>query len=127
MSERVFLDEGGVKVTQARFLVPGKTYTMSGVTSVENLKKNPSRKGPIFLIMWGFLMTMLGFWGKRVETWVTGLLMLAGGVAWLLQQKPTFWVVLSSASGEAKALSSKDGQWVSRLVAALNDAIVARG
>lgn len=34
MSEKVFLDEGEVKVTQARFIVPAQTYAMAGITSV---------------------------------------------------------------------------------------------
>lgn len=127
MTERVFLDEGGVKVTQARFIVPAKTYTMAGVTSIGSHKENPSRKGPIILIVIGFMVAMVGFSVKSAGSGITGLLMLGGGVAWLLLQKPTFWVVLHSASGESRALGNKDGQWISRVVAALNDAVVARG
>ena len=127
MAERVFFDEGGVKVTQARFIVPSQTYAMSGVTSVGSLKESPSRRGPIILIIIGFFMAVIRFSAKFAAGGVIGLLMLAGGVAWLWLQKATFWVVLHSASGEARALSSKDGAWVLRVVNAINDAIVARG
>jgi hypothetical protein len=44
MAERTFLDEGGVTVTNARFVVPVQTYAMSGITSVKSLKHTPSIK-----------------------------------------------------------------------------------
>ncbi len=126
MSEKVFLDEGGVKVTQARFIVPAQTYAMSGITSVASLKQDPSRKGPIIVVIIGLFATFGGF-SASAAAGVIGLLVLAAGIAWLLLQKPTYYVVLHSASGESRALKSNNGEWIARVVTALNDAIVARG
>jgi hypothetical protein len=50
-----FLNEGGVTVTNARFVVPAQTYAMSGVTSVKSLKHTPSIKGPVILCIIGLL------------------------------------------------------------------------
>jgi hypothetical protein len=122
MAEQSFLDEGGVTVTNSRFIVSGQTYAMSGITSVKALTRKPSRKGPIILVAIGLLAMLAG-----KEAVVVGLLFLAGGTVWWILHKPTYIVVLHSASGEAEALTSKDGGFISRAVNALNQAIVARG
>ncbi|TXH03234.1 MAG: QacE [Nevskiaceae bacterium] len=121
-TEKTFLSEGGVTVTNTRFIVPSQTYAMSGITSVKSFEETPSRKGPIILIAIG-LLAMLG--GK--DSIVVALLFLAGGIAWWVLKKAKYHVLLSSASGEAKALSSPDQAWIGRVVGALNDAIVHRG
>jgi proline racemase len=122
MEEKSFFTQGGVSVTNARFIAHGQTYAMSGVTSVKQFRQDPSRKGPIILGVIGLLAMAGG--GKAV---FVALLLLAGAVAWWLSQKPEFSVLLSSASGEAKALTSRDGKFISDVVNALNDAIVHRG
>lgn len=119
MTEQTFFDEGGVTVTNARFIVPSQTYAMSGVTSVKSLRRNPSRKGSIVLIVLG----LLAMW---IDIFV-GLLIIGGGVIWWVVSKPLYAIVLSSASGEAEVFSSMDATFISRIVNALNEAIVARG
>ena len=122
MAEQTFLNENGVTVTNSRFLVPGQTYAMSGVTSVKSVRHNPSRKGPIICIVIGLLCLAGG------KTTIAGaILFLAIGVTWWILVKPKFSVLLHSASGEAEALTSKDEAFITRTVAALNEAIVVRG
>jgi Family of unknown function (DUF6232) len=95
---------------------------MSGITSVKSFRQAPSRKGPIVLGIASLVVMATG--GNAV---FIGLLGIAAAVAWWYFLKPEFSVLLSSASGEAKALSSKDGEFISKVVNALNDAIVHRG
>ncbi|MDO8971871.1 MAG: DUF6232 family protein, partial [Saprospiraceae bacterium] len=109
MEEKTFLSEGGVTVTNARFIVPAQTYAMSGITSVKSFEETPSRKGAIILVVIGVLAF---FAGK--EAIVIGVLALAGGIAWWVLKKSMYHVLLSSASGESKALSSKDPGWIGR-------------
>lgn len=45
MAEKTFLDEGGVTVTNARFVVPAQTYAMSEITSVKSLDEAIISKG----------------------------------------------------------------------------------
>jgi hypothetical protein len=82
----------------------------------------PSRKGPIILAVIGALVL---FAGK--EAVIVALLLIAGGVAWWFRAKPEYVVLLHSASGEQEALTSKDHTFVSKVVNALNQAIVSRG
>ncbi len=50
MEEKIFLNEGGVIVTSARFVVPSQTYAMSGVTSVKSYeeKSHLQQRPPYF-------------------------------------------------------------------------------
>ncbi|TLU87604.1 MAG: QacE [Chlorobium sp.] len=126
--EKSFFNEGGVSVTNARFMAQGQTYAMSGITSVKSFREDPSHKGPIILGIIGVLGTLGAFSSNSVGNGIVmTLLFIGGAVAWWMYQKPAFSVLLNSASGEAKALTSKDGQFISHVVNALNDAIVHRG
>ena len=122
MEEKSFFNEGGGSVTNARFIAQGQTYAMSGITSVKSFRQDPSRKGPIILGIVGLLIMTGG--GSAI---IVGLLFIAGAAAWWFLPQPEFSVLLSSASGEVKALASKDGQFITSVVNALNDAIVHRG
>lgn len=118
-AETVFLEESGVKVTNARFVVFGKTHALSGITSVSSYKISPSRKGPIVLILLGILSAAMikGY----------AIIFIALGIVWWIMQKNTYKVHMESASGSFDALDSKDEDFIDRVVNALNDAIIHRG
>jgi hypothetical protein len=123
MEEKTFFDSGGVTVTNARFVVHGQTYAMQSVTSIKGGKKGPPRVGPIVVGVLG--LVAFSSWG--VGGVVLGLCLLAIAVYWWIQQKPTLIVLLSSASGEAQALSSNDAPYIQQIIGALNDALIHRG
>jgi len=116
--EKVFFDEQGVKVTNARFVTFGKTHSMSGVTAVSAYVINPNRKPPIILAVVGIIIVIFHWMGA---------LLIAGAAAWWFLQKKNYSVVLSSASGNEDALTDKNEDFIQRAVTALNDAIVYRG
>ncbi|MGB5158067.1 MAG: DUF6232 family protein [Desulfobacterales bacterium] len=120
--EQIFLNENGVSVSNSRMMYEGQTHAMSGITSVKSFENKPSRKGPIILIVIGIL-ALAG--GKN--TIIGALIFLGGGIAWWIAQKAEYSVLLTSASGEAKAYTSKDGDFVRKIVNAVNEAIVHRG
>lgn len=123
MEEKSFFNQGDVSVTNARFIVNGQTYAMNGVTSVKTGRKNPSRLGPIILGISG-----LGVIGSEsAGSFIFGGAMIALAIFWWIRQKPEFSVVLSSASGEAQALTSKDVPFINGVIEALNNAIIHRG
>jgi hypothetical protein len=131
MAEQTFFNEGGVLVTNARFVSQGQTHAISGITSVKRVKTEPSKKGPVILIVIAILAILgaIGSGGasKDVGTVIFMVLLLIGGIAWFLALKPTFYVVLSSASGEQKAHYCKDVGAIEKIVEAINNAIIARG
>jgi hypothetical protein len=122
MAEQTFFNDAGITVTNARFITTGQTYAMSGVTSVKNLRRDPKRLGPIILAVVGLLMLLGGS-----SMLLFGLLLVAGGVAWWILDKPKYIVSLTTSSGEAEATWSKNRDFIEKIVAAVNEAIVHRG
>lgn len=122
MEETTFFNDGGLTVTNSRFVVPGQTYAMSGVTSIRTEEYPPSRKWPSIITGLGLLLVLGG-----KDTIIAALILIAIGVVWWRSQKTTYRIVLSSASGETDAFTSADEKYVDNLVNALNDAIVSRG
>lgn len=120
-NEKVYFDEGGVKVTNSRFIVPSQTYAMSGITSVKSVYTQPI-KGPVILGILGLIMLFVGNTGALIF----GALLIAGAILWFIKGKKHF-VLLSSSSGEAEALSSSNAAYIGKIVSALNEAIVERG
>lgn len=120
--ETTFLNEEGVRVTNTRFILPKQTFAMSGITSVQSGEDKPSKTGPVLFLIIG---TLALFGGN--DSLVFAIIMLAVGGLWLFSLKTTYHVLLQTASGEAKALSSTNGAWVSKVVHAFNESIVHRG
>ena len=123
MEEKVFFDQAGVKVTNARFIVNSQTYAMNGVTSVKSHVTPPDRKGPLIALAIGIIILLAADGAGKL----LGLGIAALGAWMLFQQKDTHAVFLSSASGEVKALANQDGDYIGGVVGALNQALVYRG
>lgn len=119
MEEQTFLNEGSVTVTNARFIVPSQTFAMAGITSVKNSEEPPKRSYPVICGIIGFLCL------SGAPVFGIGLLIVA--VVWWIGQKSNYHVLLATAGGEMKALSSTDGAFISKVVTAINEAMVARG
>jgi len=118
--EKTFFEYGEVKVTNARFIVPSQTYAMSGITSVKFFTEKPSLLWPIV----AFLIAILIGVGDG-NIWSVGIPVIIGVV--LLLRKATHHAVLSSASGETRALNSKNKEFIANVIKALNQSIVSRG
>lgn len=123
MEEKVFFNQGGVSVSNARFIVNGQTYAMNAVTSVKQAADEPARGGPIIIGLLGLLLCLPG----TKEMIAMGAIMLITAVVWGLNQKAEYMVVLHTSAGESQALKSNDKAHVEAVVAALNQSIVHRG
>jgi predicted histidine transporter YuiF (NhaC family) len=126
MQEETFLNEAGVQVTNDRFVVPGQTYALSGVTSVAMHVRKPKRIGPILLFIIGFFCLMGGFSGST-GAFIAALVFIGLGILLWISNPTKYVVRLMTASGESDALPSKDAGLVKRIVEALNNAIIHRG
>lgn len=147
MKEQIFLSDHRVKVTNARLMVKGETYSMAGIISVKS-GVIPGAKGEktyslmekikivfcSFLILGGFSQVCLLFGG-----WLFNLISLVSLALMALviyvvvcakdgeDEPPTYTVSLRTASGELRALENQDRDFVEKVIKAINDAIVARG
>lgn len=119
MEETVVFEEGNVKVTNTRFIVEGQTYAMNGVTSVKRFEKKPPRIIPVMVGIVG-LAAMAG-------SIIVGIVILAAAYGIWTIQKEEYSVLLSTSSGAAQALTSKDRAYIERVISSLNEAIINRG
>ena len=118
MEEQVFFNHDGVKVTNARFIVDGHTYSVRNITSTVALTR--AQKW-----MWAAVCVFMAvalFW---TDIWITvGFLMSAG--LFLYFGRPMHYVHLKTASGEVQATQSRDLTYVRKVVEALNEAIISQ-
>jgi hypothetical protein len=124
MAEQTFLNERGITVTNARFIIGSQTHAMSAVTSVKTLRHTQSRSSAVVLGVISLIVTLAG---KGTIVGGIGLVFFAVSVLWFMARRTKYAVVLNSASGEAEVLSSKDAAFIQRVGMAVNEAIVARG
>ncbi|PQV51004.1 DUF6232 family protein [Paraburkholderia sp. BL21I4N1] len=121
-SETVFLNLDNVKVTNARFVVPGQTFAMSGITSIGHREKGSSRTGGIALALLAAVVALA--WPALRPL---AALMFVAGIIWTVRARGRYDVILHTAAGEVPAFSSSDSAIVQQVVAALNEAIIFRG
>lgn len=127
-AEHILFESPGVMVSNTRFRVNEQTYAINGVTSVQAVIETPSMKGPLILGAVGIVFVVGGLAGPQpVGAVVMAVIILVLAVFWSTRLKPTYTVVLHVASGEVKALSSKDSPYIRSIVDALNNAIIHRG
>ena len=125
MEEREFFSSDNVYVSLTRFVAFGKTYAMSGVTSVAAAEVKPNHSGSTTIIGLGAVCCLIGL--SSPTFFVIGLLLIAAG--WFVRKSktPDYFVTLTTSAGHVQAVHSKDREYIASIVQALNDCIVARG
>lgn len=121
-SEKVFYKDINVTVTQSRLIVGNQTYAMRNISSVSNYEISKSRLFPILAIIVGIIVLIVNSGGS-----IWGWICLIGGIGLLFLIKNDFAVRISSNAGEANTLTSKDTNYIQKVVNAINDAIIHRG
>jgi hypothetical protein len=121
MDEKTFYQDSDVMVTQSRFIVGGKTYAMRNISSVHVGKIEPSRVGAGLLLLFGMLLCFSD------SSRAVGIVLVVLSAVWLFLLKNKYAVRISSNSGEANSLVSKNQSYISQIVAAVNDAMVYKG
>jgi hypothetical protein len=134
VGEQYLFNEDGVTVTRQRFVLPWQTYALAQVSSVRQVKESPKYGIPAFVlfigVLWIFAREALAHIMSTAEgsQLALGILISVIGLGLSFVMKPRYIVLVVTSSGtNSVALSSKDRELVTRLVTALNDAIVARG
>lgn len=133
-SEQIFLDSSDTYVSNTKVILAGTTYATANITSVSKHFTPASRGCAVLLILIGGLMTFGSLGAVFSKDAGSGIVMFlicaaltAAAVAWFRSLKPTFHVVLASASGERRGLSSKDQDYIDEVIHAITNAITHRG
>lgn len=132
--EQLLLEEQGVIVTDARIVVPGRTYAVAHVTSVATARVQAGLLGPALVFAVGVLVSVLAFNGLaygRASMGAAFLVILALGLlggAVLLRVAPwrPYLLLLHTAGGEREVLSHRDRAFVRRVKGAVSEALVLR-
>lgn len=119
MNEQKIFENGDVVVTDKRFIVGGRTYSVANITSVRALERTPNRIIPIIIVVLG-LLTISRLQGGAI-------FLIALGALWLFLAKKSYHVGVTTAAGEVQALTTRDEQLVTEVVQALNRAITMQG
>lgn len=123
------MQEGGITVTKTRFVAGAQIYALSGITSVRGVEIEPSRAGPITVVGSGLCLLGLAYAAETNIVVFLIVFLITAAIAgfWWVKQKPSFAVVCTTAGGEVTALTSGDKLFVSRVIEAITQAIIARG
>jgi hypothetical protein len=119
MSERVILEEAGVKVTETHFEVPGARYPLREIRSVDRERVPPAATGPVLMVVCGVLSLLAVAGDSPVVGGLLGVALLAGAAGWWWRKQPTFALRLQTAAGEVTPFESRDEQIVNRIAVAL--------
>lgn len=133
--ETAFLNDRGLVITKTRFIVGVQTYSVSNITSVLPIQIDPSRVGPLVALLFAVLAGLIGIAmvrdtetvGGGIVFLIAAALSLALSIFLFIKIKAKYAIVISSSAGEIQAYVSPDANFIWRAVAALNDAIAARG
>ena len=117
--DEVLFSESGILVSKTRFVVDSQTFALANISSVRGVETPPSRGAPILFIFVGLALLAASV--------LLGIIVIVGCITWLCLQKSTFSVVLTAAGGEVNAYSSGNRAFISRVIQAVTEAIVARG
>lgn len=127
--ENIYVDNY-VSVKTARIIISGTTYALRNITSVRMTVTPADQRAATVLIIIGVigLLGSVAAFGNDVGCGVVVLLgggaMVAGGIIAALKAKPSYDVTIASSAGEIRALTSKNKDYISKIVAAINEAFV---
>jgi Na+/H+ antiporter NhaD/arsenite permease-like protein len=130
MAEESIYADDNVSITTARIVVSGTTYALRNITSVRMTDTNPSKIGPIVCLILGLIILAMGLVaftqsaGEGFMFSLAGAPLAGAGLYTLWTARRSYSVTIASSAGEIRALTSPDKQYISKIVASVNEAIV---
>jgi hypothetical protein len=126
MAEETVYNDSNVNVTTARVVIGGTTYALRNITSVK-MQLSPAKQGcAIVTLIFGIMGVMVGrvSYSDSPAMLIFGCGLVVCAILWLRSNKPVWHLIFASASGETQALTSKNKEYIERIVASINEAIV---
>ncbi len=143
------LNERGVTVSASHLANQRLSYPLQAVTSASTRKEPEHKLIAIGIIVVGLALSLwsltllpesvdVGTSGIELNRFsdrvpintlafgIPGLALIIAGAAWVMRMKSKYTVVLHAPAGAKFVLSDRDEQWVTKVAAAVNEAIAAR-
>ena len=132
-TEKVFFEEGAIKITDKRAIFGGATHVVANIASVAVAKQDPNGCLPATFgivgaaLLFPFVTNLqYGNYTEAVVYLVGCVGLLAAAFAIMRSAKPTFKLVFSTAAGQLNVYSSTDEDLVKKVAAAINDSIASK-
>lgn len=122
-----YSDERGVRITPTRAIFGSTTYAMANITSIKRDMHPANRKPGIIIAVLGLIILVASASFDSSTGVIIGAIVLGLGILVAAIVKPTYFLKITSASGEAEPISSKDKQYIDSIVIAMNEALIRRG
>ncbi len=124
--ETIFYREDNVLVTNIRCVIDTEVIAIRSVTSVQGTRIRRDYAIPGALIIFGALLFLVLF-GADEKIWSSvGVIMIVAGIFLAILKKRPFAVVICMTSGEVIRYRSNDRDDITKIIAALNEAIIAQ-
>ena len=136
--EKVYYDDGNVKITSKRTVLEDKTYVLANISSVTvNTIKQEAKSGNMgCLWVIGVFFAIMGF-AMLIDNVVGGgiFFLITAGTACLIAYKfgkgtpgwEKYSVKIGSNAGDSDGLISDDKEYIKKIVNSINDAIIENG
>ena len=122
-----YSDESGVRITGTRAIFGKTTYSMANISSVRTSESPPKRAGAIWTALIGLALLTISLSAEVTGLTIFGVIVLLVGVLWAWKASGEYNIMITSASGEVSALSSKNKEYIDKVAQSLNEAIIHRG
>lgn len=125
-----------ISVSQARISIKGMDYPIRNISAVGLETKQPSMVGAVLSMLAGILLcigAIVGYVVLPADVKMVMMTVLFGGLFWaglavylFSSAKPAYHLVFQTNSGQVDAYSSRNGDEMSAIKAAINQAIDAQ-
>jgi len=122
-----YSDERGVRITPTRAIFGSTIYAMANITSIKRDVRPANRKLGIIIAVLGLIILLASASFDSSTGVIAGAIVLGLGILVAAIVKPTYFLKITSDSGEAEPISSKDKQYIDSIVTAMNEALIRRG
>jgi len=119
-------DDTGAKVTDTCVTIGDSAYSTASIASVTTAVQNPRRTKLIIGAVLALAFLFFG-WASGAYNWsIFGVILLVLCATAYLAMKPTWFLQITTGSGETSPLRSKDADKISAIARAIGDAIAHR-
>ncbi len=136
----IYTDGREVTITPFQFIIGRREYLLEGITKIRFLTIRAKRAAPIFTLLLGIVLTILGATYKLTPgtmnfnmggfapadaiIFYTGIILLILGMIWLLRIHDRYSVRITTAEGDKDAVISDNRDYIQQIIDALREAMV---
>lgn len=129
--DKIYFQDNNVLVSITRFKAFNQTYAMKDITSVSLREVTPTYTLTILIILFAILQAIFDF--DFIKDWLSGYRYLDTLIICITAYyshylyKTQYFVSITNNSGQIDSISSKNKEYIDKIVKCINQAIIDRG